>query len=157
MSDPWDNLKDAPKTSSQTKTPNSFAQPIVSQPISGQPITSQSNVQQPIGNATAPSEAAFSSPPIAAKPSVDRKGAIIFLLGGVALTAFDWWMLNTQHQYYVKAAVLGPLAIVGGVMGLIFPQIYNDKSPRGQNKILSFVTFAIGLAAGGLNWYLMAN
>lgn len=153
MQNPWDNLKGAPPVSSVT------SKPLASLLLNNLPtanIAANASVQ----NAPALVEnAAFSasSDSAPAKTDSNRKSAIVVLLIGVALTAFDWWLLKTQHEYYVKAAVLGPLCAVGGLMGLIWPQIFNDKNPAGRNKVLSFVTFALGLAAGALNWYLMAN
>ncbi len=157
MSNPWDNLKDAPKTSTQTSTPNSFAQTITSQPIPQQPIASQSNVQQPIGNSTSPSEAAFSWPPIAAKPSIDRKSAFFLLAIGAGITIFDWLIRSSQNVYYVKIAVLGPLLAVLGLVGLTFSSSLDKQTDDSAGKIARIAGIVLGIAAGGLNWYLLAN
>ena len=153
MQNPWDNLKGSPPASSITSKPiessslNSLPTPNISQNSSIQSVSAS------VDNTAFSS----SSDNVPAKTDTNRKGAILVLLIGVAFTALDWWLLKTHHEYYVKAAVLGPLAIVGGLAGLISPRIMGNETLDGNDKMLRYAAMAIGLAAGGLNWYLMAN
>ena len=151
MQNPWDNLKGAPPASSVTSKPVESS----SHNFPSKVATDISTQSAPTSNDNAAFSASSDSAP--AKTDTNRSGAIVVLLIGVGLTAFDWWLLKTQHEYYVKAAVLGPLAIVGGLTGLFSPRILGNETLKGRDKMLRYATMAIGFAAGGLNWYLMAN
>jgi hypothetical protein len=77
---------------------------------------------------------------------------IIILFAG--LTCIGWHQLMTEGKYPLKVAAFGPVGIIGGLFLLVFPT-KAGKPETTADKIIMMVVFAIGLAAGLGNWYLM--
>lgn len=80
--------------------------------------------------------------------------ALFIIVGFVGLTYIGWHQLTTEGKYPMKIAAFGPVGIVGGLFLLIFPA-KAGKPETAADKILVMAMFAVGLAAGLLNWYLM--
>lgn len=78
--------------------------------------------------------------------------AIIVVFAG--LIYFNWHELRTEGQYSMKLAAFGPLGVVGGVFLLLFPG-KGGRPETGKDKLIAMLVFALGLAAGLYNWYLM--
>jgi heme/copper-type cytochrome/quinol oxidase subunit 1 len=82
------------------------------------------------------------------------------LLGVVIIAVFagllyyDWYMLLEERRYYMKLAVLAPLGIIGGFFVLLFPS-KAGKPETGTDKLITFLVFLVGMAAGFVNLYLM--
>lgn len=77
---------------------------------------------------------------------------IIAIFAG--LLYYDWHMLRQEGQYYMKLAVLAPLGIIGGIFVLLFPTKAGPPQ-TGADKLVVFLVFLLGAAAGVLNLYLM--
>jgi NhaP-type Na+/H+ or K+/H+ antiporter len=71
-----------------------------------------------------------------------------------ALIYVNWRQLNTEGRYSMKLAAFGPVGVVGGVFLLLFPS-KGGKPETGRDKLIALLVFAVGLAAGLYNWYLM--
>ena len=80
--------------------------------------------------------------------------AIILIVLFAALTYFSWHELLTTGRYSLKLAAFAPVGIVGGLFLLAFPTKAGKPQTTGD-KIIVLIVFAIGLAAGLVNWYLM--
>lgn len=83
---------------------------------------------------------------------------ILFSLAIIAVSAFltynNWQDLLNEGIYSPKLAVFGPVGVVGGLFMLFFPGMSGTPNSTGQKVLLMFV-FAIGVAAGIYNLYLM--
>lgn len=146
MNNPWDNLKGAPSSSNCADTTQT-------------PTLQPTNLETPISSTTpAVEKSSFSSPSNPSTASNGKRGGAFFLLAlGLGITIFDWYLLKSQHEYYVKAAVLGPLCAVLGLVGLPFPQSLDKESNDPIGKIARYAALGFGTAVGCLNWYLLAN
>jgi hypothetical protein len=80
--------------------------------------------------------------------------AIILIVVFAGLTYFTWHELLTTGRYSLKMAAFAPVGIVGGLFLLAFPTKAGKPQTTGD-KITVMIVFAIGLAAGLVNWYLM--
>lgn len=78
--------------------------------------------------------------------------AIIVIFAG--LFYYDWYVLRHEGQYYPKLAIFGPLGIVGGLFVFLFPA-KAGKPETGADKLIVFLVFLLGAAAGVINLYLM--
>ena len=82
----------------------------------------------------------------------------LFALAIILLSAFmvyvNWRDLWQDGTYSMKLATFGPVGIVGGLFLLGFPTKVG-KPVTALDKIIVLAVFAIGLAAGLVNWYLM--
>ena len=78
--------------------------------------------------------------------------ALILLFAG--LTCYNWRQLHGEGSYSLKVAAFGPVGVVGGLFLLLFPSMGGKPETTGD-KILVLIVFAVGLAAGLVNWYLM--
>lgn len=83
-----------------------------------------------------------------------RLAALFIIVVCAAVTSWGWYQLTTEGKYPLKVAAFGPVGIVGGLFLLVFPT-KAGKPETTADKIIVMVVFAIGLAAGLLNWYLM--
>ena len=77
---------------------------------------------------------------------------LILLFAG--LTYYNWNQLHSEGRYSLKMAAFGPVGVVGGLFVLLFPG-KGGKPETTKDKIIVLLVFAIGLAAGLFNWYLM--
>ncbi|HEX8163072.1 MAG TPA: hypothetical protein VF538_14470 [Pyrinomonadaceae bacterium] len=80
-------------------------------------------------------------------------GAVLIALFA-GLTWLGWHELTTEGRYSLKLAAFGPVGIVGGLFVLLFPGM-SGKPETTRDKVIVLVVFAVGLAAGLANWYLM--
>jgi hypothetical protein len=80
-------------------------------------------------------------------------GAALILLFAF-LTWHNWRELYAEGSYSMKLAAFGPVGVVGGLFLLLFPG-KGGKPETAGDKILVLLVFAVGLAAGLVNWYLM--
>jgi len=80
--------------------------------------------------------------------------AVFLIVVSAGLTYIGWHQLSAEGKYPMKIAAFGPVGIVGGLFLLIFPAKAGKPETAGD-KILVMFVFAVGLAAGLLNWYLM--
>ncbi|HEX8686060.1 MAG TPA: hypothetical protein VF736_20275 [Pyrinomonadaceae bacterium] len=78
--------------------------------------------------------------------------ALILLFAG--MTYYNWQQLHGEGRYSLKLAAFGPVGVVGGLFLLLFPG-RGGRPETTRDKILVLAVFAVGLAAGLLNWYLM--
>lgn len=78
--------------------------------------------------------------------------AIIAVSAG--LTYYNWHQLKTEGSYSLKLAAFGPVGVVGGLFLLLFPS-KGGKPETTRDKVVALLVFAVGLAAGLYNWYLM--
>jgi hypothetical protein len=78
--------------------------------------------------------------------------ALVLLFAG--LTFYNWRQLQGEGQYSQKLAAFGPVGVVGGLFILLFPGM-GGRPETTRDKLVVLLVFAVGLAAGLLNWYLM--
>lgn len=82
-----------------------------------------------------------------------RKERLTFaaaIMGGIAMTAYNWYKLTSEHSYYEMMALGGPVCVLLGLAGLFLP-----RSKNRQDSVIYWVIVVIGLALGGVNAYLM--
>ena len=80
--------------------------------------------------------------------------AIALILVSIGLIYYNWQQLLQEHEYSTKLAAFAPVCLIGGFYLLIFPSM-GGKPTTTSEKIIGLMVFAIGLAAGLINWYLM--
>ena len=80
--------------------------------------------------------------------------ALILILVFAGLTYYNWHQALTEGRYSFKLATFGPVGIVGGIFLLFFPS-HIGKPTTTKDKVLVLIVFALGLAAGVINLYLM--
>jgi hypothetical protein len=78
--------------------------------------------------------------------------ALILVFAG--LIYYNWHQLSSEGEYSLRLAAFGPLGVVGGLFVLLFPE-KGGKPETARDKVVALLVFAVGLAAGLLNWYLM--
>ncbi len=78
--------------------------------------------------------------------------ALVLLFAG--MTYYNWRQLHEEGSYSLKMAAFGPVGVVGGLFVLLFPG-RGGRPKTTKDKVLVLAVFAVGLAAGLLNWYLM--
>jgi hypothetical protein len=79
---------------------------------------------------------------------------MVLIVAFAGLTYLGWHELTTEGRYSMKLAAFGPVGIVGGLFVLLFPGM-SGKPETTRDKIVVLAVFAVGLAAGLVNWYLM--
>lgn len=80
--------------------------------------------------------------------------ALVLIIIFAVLSYLNWRDLLADGTYSMKLAAFGPVGIVGGLFLLFFPSKFG-KPETTMDKVLVLAVFAIGLAAGLVNWYLM--
>ena len=80
--------------------------------------------------------------------------AIVIIVVSVGLIYYNWHLLKTEGEYYMKLAAFGPVGVVGGLFLLLFPG-KGGKPETTRDKVVALLVFAVGLVAGLYNWYLM--
>lgn len=80
--------------------------------------------------------------------------ALIIALISIAILYWNWQEAKAGGAYHLKAAAFAPLGIVGGVFLTFFPQFFG-RPETSKEKIVAVTIFAIGIAAGLYNWYLI--
>jgi hypothetical protein len=83
-----------------------------------------------------------------------RLVAVVLILLFSGLVYLGWHQLTTDGTYSLKMAAFSPLGVVGGIFLLFFPSKFGKPETTGD-KIIVLLVFAVGLAAGLVNWYLM--
>ena len=80
-------------------------------------------------------------------------GAVLILVS-IGLIYYNWQQLLQEREYSTKLATFAPVCLIGGFYLLLFPAM-GGKPTITSEKIIGLIVFAIGLAAGLINWYLM--
>ena len=80
--------------------------------------------------------------------------AVVIIVVFAGLVYYNWQQLAAEGRYSPKLAAFGPLGVVGGFFLLLFPGS-GGKPETTKEKVVAFAVFAVGLAAGLFNWYLM--
>jgi len=73
--------------------------------------------------------------------------------------AFNWYLLVHDGYFYPKLSGLGPIVAMFSLMLVAFPSLARSR-PNGSEKrriIVTLIVGVIGLALGGINFYLMDN
>ena len=83
-----------------------------------------------------------------------RLFGVVLIVLGIALVYLNWRDLSTEGTYSMKLAAFGPLVGIGGLFLLLFPSRAGKPNTTAE-KVTVLLVFAIGLAAGLINWYLM--
>ena len=83
-----------------------------------------------------------------------RLFALVIIAGSAGLIYNNWQQVLREGTYSLQIAALGPVGVVGGLFMLFFPQNAGKPETTAQ-KIIAFLVFVVGLAAGVYNWYLM--
>jgi hypothetical protein len=84
-----------------------------------------------------------------------RKDRLTFagsLVGGIAMTVYNWYQLSSEHTFFPMFALSGPVLVVGGLAGLFMPRVN-----RRWDTVIYVTVLVVGLALGGLNAYLMEH
>lgn len=83
-----------------------------------------------------------------------RLFALVIIVIFAGLVYYNWQQALTEGTYSIRMAALGPLGVIGGLFMFLFPQ--NAGRPETtMQKIVAFLVFAVGIAVGLYNWYLM--
>jgi hypothetical protein len=91
-------------------------------------------------------------------PGPSRKLSVFLAAGGAITIAVNWYLHNAHDRYYVKLAVLGPVALVLGCFFLLFPAFSGKSAPGDRTKAAVQVAAVVaGLGLGAANWWLLAN
>ena len=80
--------------------------------------------------------------------------ALVLIAVSIGLIYVNWRELLNEGTYSTKLATFGPVIGIGGLFLLLFPSRVGKPTTSGE-KITVLIVFAIGLAAGLINWYLM--
>ncbi len=83
-----------------------------------------------------------------------RLFGVVLIVLGVALVYMNWKQLWTEGTYSTKLATFGPVVGIGGLYLLFFPAGAGKPTTTAE-KVTVLLVFAVGLAAGLINWYLM--
>jgi hypothetical protein len=83
-----------------------------------------------------------------------RLFALVMIIGFIGLTYYNWQQLWNDGRYSLKMAAFGPVGVVGGFFLMLFPTMAGRPETTRERLVLLAV-FAVGLAAGVVNWYLM--
>ena len=83
-------------------------------------------------------------------------GVIYFLLMAGSV-AFNWYLLINEGYFYPKASGLCPVVAMFSLMLVAFPSMARSRPNRGDKKsiVVPLIAGLIGLALGGINFYLM--
>jgi hypothetical protein len=77
---------------------------------------------------------------------------LILIFSGIIY--YNWYELQHEGKYYLKAAAIAPVGLVGGIFLLFFPGMAGKPKSTGE-KLIVMGVFAVGLIAGAINLYLM--
>jgi hypothetical protein len=87
---------------------------------------------------------------------------LFFLLGGVALTIFNWRFALADGKYYVSASFLAPFVACVGLSVLLYPLPVTETGavqrrpwkdlPTGQKML-----YGVGVVLGVVNWVLISG
>ena len=80
--------------------------------------------------------------------------ALVMIVGFIGLTYYNWQQLWDDGRYSLKMAAFGPVGVVGGFFLLMFPTMAG-RPENTRERVVLLAVFAVGLAAGLVNWYLM--
>lgn len=69
---------------------------------------------------------------------------------------FNWQLVLTEQRFWFKLSFFAPIAVVAGLFTAIFPHL-SGAPEDGKLKAEVWVMLAVSIAAGALNWYLLAN
>lgn len=83
-----------------------------------------------------------------------RLFGLVIMAVFVGLVYYNWQEALTEGTYSLRMAAIGPLGVVGGFFMFLFPQ-FAGRPETTMQKLIVFLVFLIGLAAGLYNWYLM--
>ncbi|HEY0322823.1 MAG TPA: hypothetical protein VGC66_17850 [Pyrinomonadaceae bacterium] len=83
-----------------------------------------------------------------------RLFALMLIAVSAGLLYYEWYRVEQEGRYSMKAVTFAPLGIVGGLFLLLFPNKFG-KPETALDKLIVFLVFIIGLAAGLVNWYLI--
>ncbi len=83
-----------------------------------------------------------------------RLFAILLVLGSIGMIYYGWRQLWNEGVYSLKMAAFSPLVGVGGIFLLLFPTMFGPPNTT-KEKVIVFAVFAVGIAAGLINWFLM--
>ena len=83
-----------------------------------------------------------------------RLFAILLVLASIGMIYYGWYQLRNEGVYSLKMAAFSPLIGVGGLFLLLFPSMFGTPNTT-KEKVIVFTVFAIGIAAGLINWFLM--
>src|SRR5215813_14152112 len=83
-----------------------------------------------------------------------RVFALVLIVLCAVMIYYDWYLLRTEGEYYMKMAAFAPVGVVGGIFLLLFPTM-GGKPNSTKAKVIVLVVFAIGLILGGINLFLM--
>ena len=80
--------------------------------------------------------------------------ALVVIAAAGGMVYMNWQQLAHERSYSLMMTTFGPVVAVFGIFLLFFPQKIGRPETTGD-KLLNLLVFAVGLAAGLFNWYLM--
>ena len=84
-----------------------------------------------------------------------RLFALLMIAVGVAGWWFNWHLAETKGEFYIKACLLGPLGIFGGLLMLLRPEWagpLRGNSSR-AHKVALFAVLGLMAVASGIDFY----
>ena len=88
-----------------------------------------------------------------------RTFGIIGFLFMAGCVAFNWYLLINDGYFYPKAGGLCPVVAMFSLMLVAFPSMVGSRPSKSQPKsvVIPLIAGLIGLAIGGVNFYLMES
>jgi hypothetical protein len=84
-------------------------------------------------------------------------GLLIFLISAGA-SFYNWKLLVDHGYFYIKLSAVAPFGVLGGLLMIFDPSLARPPgSLDTKRKVIVWVTVALALVLGFINFYLMSN
>jgi len=88
-----------------------------------------------------------------------RLTAALAMSVGVAGWAYNWHLLRTEHQFYPKLTILGPLGVFGGLLMMHRPEwsgpLRPDSTTAHKTALISLI--ALMAVGAGIDYYCLSH
>lgn len=91
------------------------------------------------------------------RPAPSTKVFVFLTVVGLVATGANWYLLETRERYYVKLAVLGPIALVMGAFFLLFPKFAGKTDGNRSKAAAQVAAVVVGCGLGAANWWLLSH
>lgn len=87
-----------------------------------------------------------------------RRFLIALVFAGIAVQIYNWYLLITDHRFYLKSAFVFPGGIPLLIVVILFPQHYSGPQRTAVKwRIVMVLALALGICLGLFNYSLMNN
>ena len=91
------------------------------------------------------------------RPAPSPKLFVFLVVIGLFATGANWYLRGSQDHYYVKLAVLGPVALVMGAFFLLFPKFAGRTDGNRTKAAAQVAAMLVGIGVGAANWWLLSH